>query len=57
MPLLTSTVPILLGPTAVGKTETSLLQAERINGEIVNYDALEGRLARLLDELRHGDRA
>jgi len=39
MPLLTSTVPILLGPTAVGKTETSLLLAERINGEIVNYDA------------------
>ncbi len=39
MSLHSETVPILLGPTAVGKTATSLRLAERLDGEIVNYDA------------------
>ena len=34
-------VPIILGATAVGKTEVSLLLAERIGGEIVSADAFQ----------------
>ena len=32
---------ILTGPTAVGKTETSLGLAERLNGEIINADSMQ----------------
>ncbi|MEA1927323.1 MAG: tRNA (adenosine(37)-N6)-dimethylallyltransferase MiaA [Candidatus Auribacterota bacterium] len=34
-------IPIILGPTAVGKTEVSLLLAERLGGEIVSADAFQ----------------
>ncbi|MRR38664.1 tRNA (adenosine(37)-N6)-dimethylallyltransferase MiaA, partial [bacterium] len=30
---------VLVGPTAVGKTELSLQLAERLNGEIVSADS------------------
>lgn len=32
-------IPIILGPTAVGKTELALELAEKINGEIINLDS------------------
>jgi tRNA dimethylallyltransferase len=34
-------IPVILGPTAVGKTEVSLLLAERIGGEIISADAFQ----------------
>lgn len=34
-------VVIILGPTAVGKTETSIQLAKKLNGEIINGDALQ----------------
>ena len=34
-------IPVILGATAVGKTEVSLLLAERIGGEIVSADAFQ----------------
>jgi tRNA dimethylallyltransferase len=34
-------IPIILGPTAVGKTAVSLLLAERIGGEIISADAFQ----------------
>ncbi len=34
-------IPIILGPTAVGKTAVSILLAERIGGEIVSADAFQ----------------
>ncbi|MCP3739220.1 tRNA (adenosine(37)-N6)-dimethylallyltransferase MiaA [Rossellomorea sp. BNER] len=32
---------VLIGPTAVGKTETSLLLAKRFNGEIISGDSMQ----------------
>ncbi len=43
MPSLTETLPpvvVLLGSTAVGKTETAIAVAERVNGEIISADSL-----------------
>ena len=34
-----SSVPVLVGPTASGKTEVSLLAAERLSAEIVSVDS------------------
>ena len=34
-------VIVLTGPTAVGKTEVSLLVAERLNGEVVSADSVQ----------------
>ena len=34
-------IPVILGPTAVGKTEVSLLLAERMGGEIISADAFQ----------------
>jgi tRNA dimethylallyltransferase len=34
-------VLIVTGPTGVGKTEASLLLAERLNGEVVSADSVQ----------------
>jgi tRNA dimethylallyltransferase len=39
LPLLPSPLIVLLGPTAVGKTELSIQLAERLSGEIVSADS------------------
>ncbi|MFN3740578.1 MAG: isopentenyl transferase family protein, partial [Thermodesulfovibrionales bacterium] len=40
-------VIILLGPTCVGKTEVSVLLAERLNTEIISADSMQ--IYRLMD--------
>ena len=34
-------VLVLTGPTGVGKTELSLLLAERLNGEVISADSVQ----------------
>lgn len=36
-------VLVLTGPTGVGKTELSLLLAERLNGEVISADSVQVR--------------
>jgi flagellar biosynthesis GTPase FlhF len=39
-------VLVLTGPTGVGKTELSLLLAERLNGEVISADSVQVRFCR-----------
>ena len=39
--MLKKPVLVLTGPTAVGKTETSLLLAKRCGGEIISADSMQ----------------
>jgi hypothetical protein len=46
-------VLVLTGPTGVGKTELSLLLAERLNGEVVSADSVQVSTRQLLCVLYH----